>query len=206
MNNTIDKIMDKNVVISGMNNKPCIANILHNLETTLDIDGDIVELGCHFGTVSLFIRRLLDESNSGKEFHVYDSFKGLPKPSNCEPVKGAEGAMQIGRDVLESKFRDAGLDLPIVHEGWFKDIPDDEYPEKICFAFFDSDYYESILDSFKKVYPRLSKGAVVVVHDYTHPLWKLGVRMACAEFLQDKPEKGKMFSPKGIDAGVLVKE
>jgi O-methyltransferase len=43
--------------------------------------GDVVEFGCYVGTTSLVIRRLLEEYHESdkREFHVYDSFKGLPE-------------------------------------------------------------------------------------------------------------------------------
>ena len=58
----------------------------------------------------------------------------------------------------------------------------------------DGDLYESILTPLEGVYPRLSKGAVCLIDDYSHPAilkgfdkWQ-GVKTACDEFLRDKPE------------------
>ena len=55
--------------------------------------------------------------------------------------------------------------------------------------------YSSIMESLQGVYPRLSKGAVVVIDDYCDPAIHNvnnlcpGVKQACDEFFADKPEK-----------------
>lgn len=60
--------------------------------------------------------------------------------------------------------------------------------------FYAGDLYASIKDSLELVYPRLAKGAIVVVDDYSdpsrlqrHDLFP-GAFDACAEFFADKPE------------------
>lgn len=83
------------------------------------------------------------------------------------------------------------VELPIIHSGWFKDIPDNEYPEKICFAFFDGDFYSSIIDSFNKVYDKCVKDAIIVIDDCGDNTL-VGVENACIDFLKDKPEKINM--------------
>jgi O-methyltransferase len=169
--------------------------VLENLKKVIDnnIKGDIVEFGCNEGTTSLFIKRLLNYYNSNKEFHVYDSFKGLPRktkedlsdhPSN---YKFKKGIAEIPKETLIENFEKNKLKLPEIHEGLFKDIKANELPEKISFAFFDGDFYNSIIDSFEKVYPRLTKGGIIVIDDYA---WDAlpGVKKACTDFLKDKPE------------------
>jgi O-methyltransferase len=39
-------------------------------------------------------------------------------------------------------------------------------PDSIAFAFLDGDFYDSILSSLRLVWPRMSKGGAVLVHDY----------------------------------------
>ena len=41
-------------------------------------------------------------------------------------------------------FSTFGLELPVVHSGWFAEIPADEYPNPIAFAFLDGDFYSSV--------------------------------------------------------------
>lgn len=164
--------------------------ILDNFYSVKDIPGDVVELGCNVGTTALYIRRLLNMLESGKEFHVYDSFEGLPEANDFDgnPPRLNKGNLAKEQSSFEKSFSDAGLECPIIHKGWFIDIPDIEYPEKICFAFFDGDFYSSIIDSFFKVYHKMSKGGIIIVHDYEGADLP-GVKKACEYFLSDKPEK-----------------
>lgn len=137
-----------------------------------NVPGDIVEFGCYAGTTSLFIRRLLDEKGESgtRAFHVYDSFEGLPE-KNRQDESGTGTAFQAGKLSVSKKeflhqFRAANLQPPIVHKGWFNQLDDIALPEKIAFAFLDGDFYDSIMDSLKLVWPRVAKDGVVLVDDY----------------------------------------
>jgi O-methyltransferase len=163
--------------------------ILSELYDVLDngIDGDIVELGCNVGTASVYIRRLLDHFDSPKGYHVYDSFMGLPDKSiedACESDQYHGGYCRVSMREFEMSFSGANLRPPTINVGWFKDIPDGRYPSKIAFAFFDGDFYSSIVDSFMKCGEKMSVGSVVVVHDYTDPRLP-GVKKACDDYLSD---------------------
>lgn len=164
--------------------------ILDNFYSVKDIPGDVVELGCNVGTTALYIRRLLNLVESGKEFHVYDSFEGLPDANEHDgnPPRLNKGNLAKEKSAFEQSFKDAGLEFPVIHKGFFGELLDENYPQKICFAFFDGDLFSSILDSFFKVYHKMSKGGIIIVHDYEGAELP-GVKKACDYFLADKPEK-----------------
>ena len=146
--------------------------ILNELERLLAEGrrGNIVELGCYVGTTSLFIRRLMNEYKATDEFHVYDSFEGLPeKTSQDMSVAGDQfvaGALHASRRTLLENFKKAHLESPVVHKSWFSDLTLADMPDGILFAFLDGDYYESIRDSLKLVENKLLPGAVIIVDDY----------------------------------------
>lgn len=168
--------------ISTMVTESDIENIINKLAEAVEVEGDVVELGCNVGTTSLFIQQALLPFD--KKFHVYDSFEGIPEPQEIDETDLKGGMAKTTREVFESNFESRNIPIPEIHVGWFKD---QEYPEKICFAFFDGDMYSSIMDSFEKVYSRMPKGGIVIVHDYGWSRTK-GVVKACNEFLKDKPE------------------
>ncbi len=175
----------------GMMTKCQIKYILRNLRIVLEsgIEGDVVELGCHAGTTSLFIRRLLDHYQSDKSFHVYDSWQGLPgKDEKDGNTSFKQGQCMTTKEIFVNNFKKWNLELPRIHSGWFEDIPDEEYPGKIAFAYFDGDFYQSIIASFNKVYIKLSPEARLVIDDYEHPELP-GCPQACRDFLKDKPEE-----------------
>lgn len=134
--------------------------------------GDIVEFGCYSGTTSLFIRRLLDEKGESnkRSFHVYDSFEGLPEKTEQDASVAGEqfkkGELAVSKKQLLQNFHAANLTPPIVHKGWFSQLTERDVPDRIAFAFLDGDFYESIMDSLKLIWPRMSQGGVVLIDDY----------------------------------------
>lgn len=139
---------------------------------TAGIPGDIVEFGCYAGTTSLFIRRLLDErgESNKRSFHVYDSFEGLPDKTDQDASAAGEqfqkGELAVSKKQLLQNFRAANLQPPIVHKAWFHTLTEKDVPDTIAFAFLDGDFYASIMDPLKLVWPRLSPGGAVLIDDY----------------------------------------
>jgi O-methyltransferase len=178
------------------------------------VPGHVVELGCFEGGTTTMMRRLLDKlGQRGRDLHVYDSWQGVPAPASQDTTAFGVPPFLAGycatqREVFEKNFARAKLRLPCIHSGWFAQIPDGEYPSPIAFALFDGDMYSSIVDSFGKVYGKLSRGARVVIDDYE---WERlpGVKQACADFLRDKPERESAlpnYYGQGLSGGaVLVK-
>lgn len=189
-------------------------HVLMELEHAVNagVPGHVIELGCFQGGTTMMIRRLLDErKQKNRELHVYDSWEGVPEPvAQDEPVAGVrpftKGLCSTRRRTFNANFARSGLLPPNVHTGWFGSIPDAEYPSQIAFAFFDGDMYSSIIDSFNKVYSKLSKGARVVIDDYD---WERtpGVKKACEDFLRDKPERETLlpnYYGTGIGGGAVM--
>ena len=167
-----DELLRKYPIISDQVDVSELRVILMELERLLAAGTvqTVVELGCYVGTTSLFIRRLLSAYSSAAEFHVYDSFAGLPpKTSEDQSVAGDQfvtGELLASRKTFVENFKKASLPLPVVHKCWFNELTADDIPNGVSFAFFDGDYYESIKDSFRAVAPKLVPGAVVIVDDY----------------------------------------
>lgn len=133
--------------------------------------GDIVELGCYEGTTSLFLQRELLR-HEARRLYLYDSFAGLPEKSleDISPVgeQFKAGELLASKQKLILNFKKAGLTLPKIKKAWFDELVPTDLPEKIAFAFLDGDYHGSITTSLKLVWPKLSKGAVVIVDDYAN--------------------------------------
>ena len=183
----------------------------------VDIPGDVVELGCWNGQSAVLIQKTLDLYDSQKKLHVYDSFEGLPEPhERDEDTYFKKGWCTTGQENLHRVFKTFDTRLPEIHPGWFNDTLADELPEKIAFAHMDGDFYTSIKESLDHTYHRLSAGAIVVIDDYCEPDIQKntvaqvinnryrrefeqrvidkpnalpGVKSACDEFFQDKPEQ-----------------
>ena len=152
-----------------------------------NIPGDIVEFGCYTGTTSLFIRRLLDEQGESEHraFHVYDSFAGLPeKGEQDQSPAGTDfqaGQLSAAKKILLHHFHAAHLQPPVIHKAWFGELTERDVPAQLAFALLDGDFYHSILDSLRLVWPRLSPGGVVLIDDYKREALP-GVERAVQDF------------------------
>jgi O-methyltransferase len=188
----IADLLKKYTVISNQISKDELLLILGILQAVVaTIEGDVVELGCYKGTTSLFIRRILNEYNSPKAFHVYDSFEGLPNKVTQDQSAVGEcfkaGELDVSKKQFLHEFQRAHLQAPIIHKAWFDDLTDADLPPTIAFAFLDGDFYQSILTSLKLVWPRMAPGGMIAIHDY-HRATLPGVAKAVEDFFHGTPK------------------
>ena len=173
------------------------ATILELLESTVtaNVPGDVVEFGCYKGDTSILLQKLLhstDTTAKAKALWLYDSFEGLP-PKTAEDASVAGDSFKAGelfvtkREVV-AKFKKAGLRVPRIKKAFFEDLLDQDLPPQISFAFLDGDLYGSIKTSLPLVTPRLSPGAIIIVHDYNNPELP-GSAKAVDEYLHNHPTK-----------------
>ncbi|WP_249129497.1 TylF/MycF/NovP-related O-methyltransferase [Bradyrhizobium sp. AUGA SZCCT0283] len=161
-----------------------------------NVEGSFVELGCNAGKTAAYLGLLLDHfGQRDRKFHVYDSFEGLPRRSKHDDFLKA-GQLAASPDQVISEFARRGLAPPSIHPGWFEQTLPQQLPEQIAFAYLDADFYESTKVALETVYPRLSRGALLVVDDYGDRIanpraWDVfkGVKIACDEFIRGKAER-----------------
>ena len=170
--------------------------IIELAKECLEVSGDYVEMGCYRGDTSLLLAEVLRDYNWGnnvekmvdnsvKKLWIYDSFEGLPEKSDKdESVLGTlfrSGELNVTKREVKERFLRAGLPVPVIKKAWFGDLVESDLPGQIAFSFLDGDFYESIRDSLKLVVPRMSRGGIMIVHDYTNPALP-GVRKAVVEW------------------------
>ncbi|GGH12365.1 TylF/MycF/NovP-related O-methyltransferase [Mucilaginibacter phyllosphaerae] len=181
----VDTIVDMNTLEQRI-------NYYHLLEHVLDADipGDVIELGTFTGQCAMLFQKVLEQHQSVKTLHLYDTFESK------YTIKGSV------EEQLIQNFKNAGLSLPVLHKGLFEDTIPGQLPAQISFVHIDcgfgGDRYQHksvITHCLEAVYPKMPKGSVCILMDYydeavngvgfdAHP----GVKMACDEFLKDKPE------------------
>lgn len=206
----------------GYGNVESRMNVFHLASQTCayGVPGDLVEIGCAIGESSVVIQSVLAAGGDRtKRFHVYDSFEGLPPPSDADAVDGIyhQGDMLAPRDRFEATFRQAGLAAhPDVHPGWFQQTIPAQLPDRISFALIDCDLYSSTAHVLPHVYPRLARGAIVMFGVYYDPgvyardgirgtYASPGVKRATDEFFRDKPEKVSVLYANEYTNGYLRK-
>jgi len=100
-------------------------------------------------------------------------------------------------------FEKHELRVPKIHVGLIKNIPDNDFSKKIAFALLDEELYQSIVDSFIKIYHKIQKNGVICIYGYNNPNFP-DILKACEYFLDDKPEKETIICENMI--GIMVKQ
>lgn len=153
------------------------------------VAGDVVELGCYEGGSAVELQRYIVQYAPDRSLWLYDSFEGLPEktPEDTSPVGNLfqAGVLKATPSRLKRNFVKASLPIPEITRAWFYELDPEDLPERIALAFLDGDFYESIMDSLKLVWPKMSAGGIIVVDDYENT--KLpGVKKALDIFLDGK--------------------
>lgn len=169
--------------------------ILSVARESLAAEGDFVEFGCYKGDTALLLAEILKDGcgkvcgKLSRRLWLYDSFEGLPEKSASDFSALGEdfraGELFVTKREVKERFLRAGLPVPVIKKAWFRDLAEADLPEKICFAFLDGDFYESIRDSLGLVSGRMSDGGVIIVHDYGNPALP-GVKKAVDEWLRGR--------------------
>jgi O-methyltransferase len=153
---------------------------------TKEIPGDIVECGvCNGGTAAV-LAHVTKESD--KKVHLFDSFVGLPEPTekDGEEADGWEGKCLGSVEKVEEVMRKLDLwgSRVKLYKGWFEEtFPTADIPS-ISLLHIDADWYESVKLCLETFYDKVETGGFVVLDDYGH--WE-GCRKAFDEF---KAERG----------------
>jgi len=130
-------------------------------------------------------------SFDGSRYHVFDSFKGLSKPTVLDALSQslvaeltqkfghAEGAFAASLpDVKNALAEFPGIEY---HEGWIPSVFDTVPEAQYRFVHIDLDLYEPTRASLEYFYPRLVNGGLIVCDDYGSLLWP-GARQAVDAF------------------------
>ena len=173
--------------------------IIEVAKECLVIPGDVVELGCYKGDTSLMLAEII--RGTDKKLWIYDSFEGLPEKSEKdESVIGENfraGALMVTKREVKERFLRAGLPVPVIKKAWFNELSSEDLPSKICFAFLDGDFYQSVKDSLRLVESKMAKNGVIMVHDYKNEALP-GAARAVDEWKKDKDVKFKEYQSLGI--------
>lgn len=161
--------------------------VLRELERVLaaQVSGDVTEFGCYVGTTSVHLAERLKDT--GRTLWLYDSFEGLPSKTSEDSSPAGEqfvtGELLATKKQLITNLKQARVPMPKITKGWFSDLTDSQVPPQVAFAFLDGDYYHSVKDPLKLIWPRLSPGSIVVVDDYANEALP-GAAKAVDEWLQ----------------------
>jgi len=168
-----------------------------------DVDGDICEFGVAQGETSALIASEIESSN--KTFHLFDSFEGLPEPTEKDQLiddifslgsmEAYAGKMSCPEKLVRARLKAISFssDRYVIHKGYFDRVlrEDPNLPQKVCFAYLDFDFYEPIKVVLEFLHQASSEGTIIVVDDYG--FFSTGVKTAVDEFLEEKNSKSIIY-------------
>lgn len=178
--------------------------IIEALAATNALEGDVCEFGVAQGETSALIANEI--ATSKKHLHLFDSFEGLPRPSDKDQLKddifslgtieAYAGTMVSPVDLVLARLQ--AISFPpsrfTIHQGFIEELIHREVdlPSQVSFAYVDFDFYEPIkvtLDFLDRVTPRR---AIIIVDDYN--FFSTGAKTAVDEFVASKNSSNQVYS------------
>jgi O-methyltransferase len=161
------------------------------------VPGAIVECGVwRGGSMMAAALTLLRLDAADRELYLYDTFAGMPPPTDVDTTRSGERAADLLAEGDEESHiwaiasladvRDTVLSTHYpqerIHfvEGLVEDTLPATAPDQIALLRLDTDWYSSTKHELEQLYPRLAPGGVMILDDYGH--WQ-GARQAVDEYL-----------------------
>lgn len=157
------------------------------LGTTLDLDGDCVEIGCYRGGTAKLTSEVLLRHRPEVPLHLFDTFEGMPEQFSLDEV-GMRGAFA---DTSLAQVQRLLHNNPQVqfYPGIFPaTLPAGFDTRRFRFAHIDVDIEASVLDCLSFLYPRMVNGGIIIVDDYGHPNCP-GATRAVEHFFRNSPHR-----------------
>jgi len=172
-----------------------------------DVPGDFAECGVwRGGSVLAMILTLQDLGVADRDIHLYDTFEGMTEPTEHDTSRLERPALATWREARERDQRawdflfhdavfneddvrrtllDTGYPAERLHfvRGPVEETIPGHVPERLALLRLDTDWYQSTRHELEHLYPRLSRGGVLIVDDYGH--WE-GARRAVDEYFSSQ--------------------
>lgn len=152
--------------------------IMSLVDAVRDVPGDMAELGVASGASA----KMISARAPHRTLHLFDTFEGLPNPSMTDSPRFKKKQYRYPLDEVMKYLK--GNDV-VFHKGLFPDTTKEISDTRFAFVHLDGDLYESTKAGLEWFYPRLSRGGLLICHDYDT---SAGVNQAFDEFFLDKPE------------------
>jgi len=161
------------------------------------VPGDFVECGVwRGGSMQAVALTLLASGHTDRELHLFDTFEGMPPPTDADRARGGKPAAELlatadrdsriwavaTLDDVRAAMEETGYPPERIHfhRGRVEETVPRDAPQQIALLRLDTDWYESTRHELEHLYDRLSPGGVLIIDDYGH--WE-GARRATEEFL-----------------------
>lgn len=153
--------------------------LINCVEAVAHMAGHLAEVGTYRGASARLIR---SSASLEKILHVFDTFAGLPEPGTRDAAF-RRGEFAVSLNEVQSYLGNSGI---AYHVGKF---PDSVTPEisalQYSFVHLDVDLYEGTLECLRFFWPRLTRGGILLSHDYGCERAP-GVYLAFEQYFEDK--------------------
>jgi hypothetical protein len=170
--------------------------IVGALAATATASGDVCEFGVAQGETSALIANEIVDGD--KRLHLFDSFKGLPKPTAEDLLKddifglGSMGAyagtMYHPEDDVRARLAAVGFPphRSVLHRGLVEQIFENpaDLPAAVSFAYVDFDFYRPTRMTLEFLDSVVSPASVIIVDDYD--FFSTGSKTAVDEFVESR--------------------
>lgn len=143
-----------------------------------NIQGSFAELGVYKGDTA----EILHAMDPLRKFHLFDTFEGFKQRDlDNETGKAATYSTHNFADTSVERVQNRlKSDNFIFHKGYFPDTTSDLQETNYALVNMDVDLFNPTKAGLEYFFPRLSKGGVIIIHDY-NPDWP-GIMKAVDEF------------------------
>ncbi len=190
-----------------------------------EIPGALAECGVwRGGSVLAMISTLQNLGVEDREIYLYDTFEGMPEPSELDVSELEPPALETWRkaehtddrawsylfdpstfneDAVRELLAGTGYPIERLHfvRGRVEETIPGEAPQELALLRLDTDWYDSTVHEMRHLYPRLATGGVLIVDDFGH--WQ-GSRRAVEEYLA-QVERAPLLTPIDYSARLAVK-
>ncbi|MGH9856507.1 MAG: TylF/MycF/NovP-related O-methyltransferase [Acidobacteriota bacterium] len=164
------------------------------------VPGDFVECGVwRGGSMMAMAETLLRLGQGDRQLYLYDTFSGMPQPGDKDVSFRDEAATVTWNKLKRKDFNQwcyapvdevrenmhrTGYNPANVHliQGLVEETIPTKAPNDIALLRLDTDWYESVRHELIHLFPRLSRGGILIVDDYGH--W-MGARQATDEYFRE---------------------
>ena len=164
------------------------------------VPGAIVECGVwRGGSMMAAALTLLRLGVADRELYLYDTFAGMPPPTEADTTRSGVRAADLLAEndedshiwaiaslsdvraaVLSTRYPESRIHFV---EGLVEDTLPASAPEEIAILRLDTDWYQSTKHELEQLYRRLAPGGVLILDDYGH--WQ-GARRAVDEYFEER--------------------
>lgn len=168
-----------------------VVSLIRSVEYVLrkGIPGALVECGVFMGgNIEVIIRTLNRHGVRDRDVYLYDTFEGMPEPqavddegldgrplamtwqAHQDPAVGSAGSqwMRAGLEAVKARLQPLNYPAERLHfvKGMVEDTIPGTAPERIALLRLDTDFYSSTKHELIHLYPRLSRGGILINDDY----------------------------------------